>query len=102
MATNMRNDLAAQAKLANGLTVFAALLRRGGRRQFNAVHTKVVQSFSDADLGLRVEESVGKLLTFTERRLNNLKVGYVAQKVAVARSTKGLHIVLRLICHPRS
>lgn len=57
----MRNDLGLQTKLANGFAVLAALLRGGRRGELNAIDTKVVQSFGNLDLRLRVEEGIRKL-----------------------------------------
>ena len=62
VAADVRDDLCLQTELADCLAVAAALLGRCGRRQLDAVDTKVVKRLGNTDLGLGVEERVGELL----------------------------------------
>jgi hypothetical protein len=50
----------------------------------HVVNTKVIESLSDLNLLLEVEESIGKLLTLTQGRLNNLEAGDIAQEICDA------------------
>lgn len=47
----------------------------------HVVDTKVIQSFGNLNLLLRIEEGVGKLFTFTKGTLNDLKTRDIAQEV---------------------
>jgi len=46
------------------------------------IHTKIIQSLSNLNLLLGIKESVGKLLSLSQRTLNDLEIRDVAQEVA--------------------
>jgi hypothetical protein len=50
----------------------------------HVVHTEVIESPGDLDLLLGIEESVGKLLTLTQSRLDDLEAGDVAEEIGDA------------------
>lgn len=103
-ATSYRTYLSLQAELANCLTVSAGLLRSTGGSELDllqtsqpliiiimpifpmthVVHTELIESLGDLDLLLGVEEGIGKLLTLTQSRLDDLETGNVAQEIGDA------------------
>ena len=50
----------------------------------HVVHTEVIEGLGDLDLLLGVEESVGKLLTLTQSRFNDLETRDIAQEIGDA------------------
>jgi hypothetical protein len=46
------------------------------------VNTEIIQSLSNFNLLLSVEEGVGKLFALSQRTLNDLEIRYIAQKIA--------------------
>ena len=50
----------------------------------HVVDTKLVEGLGDLNLLLGVKESVGELLTLTERTLDDLEAGDIAEKVGHA------------------
>lgn len=52
------------------------------RRVTHIVGAKFVKGLCDLNLLLGVEESIGKLLSFSERAFNDLETGDIAEKVA--------------------
>ena len=65
VAANVGEDLGLEAELANGFAVLARLLRCCGACELNVIDTKVVKRLGDLDLGLRVEEGIGKLFALS-------------------------------------
>jgi hypothetical protein len=84
VASDVCDDLGLEAKFADGLTVLSRLLRSGRRGELDAIDTKIVKRLGDLDLGLSVEEGIGKLLALSECRLDNLEVGDIAQEVRIS------------------
>lgn len=70
MAADVSENFGFEPELAYGFAILPRLLRGGWGRQLDVVHAKVVQGFGDSDLGLRVEESVRKLLALAKGRLD--------------------------------
>src|SRR3569833_616674 len=70
VAANMSQDLGLEAELADSLAVLSRLLRGGGGRELDVVDTEIIESLGDLDLGLGIEEGVGKLLALAERGLD--------------------------------
>lgn len=70
-----------EAQLADGLAVQSRLLRSSWRGQLDAVDAEVVEGLCDLELRLTVEEGSSKLLTLSQRRLNDLEVGDVGEQV---------------------
>ena len=81
VTSHVCEDLGLQSELADSLAVQSRLLRSGRRCEFDVVDTKLVEELGDLDLGLGVEEGIGKLLTLTEGRLDDLEVANIAQVV---------------------
>ncbi len=62
VASNVSQDFGIQAKIADGLTVPSRLIGGCWRRELDILDAKLVKGFGDGDLGLSVEEGIGKLL----------------------------------------
>ena len=74
VTAHMCQNLGLEAELGYRFTILSALLTRGGRCELDVVHAKLIQSLGNLDLGLGVEEGGGKLLPFSQCRLDNLEV----------------------------
>ena len=86
MAADVREDLGAQAELADGLAVRARLLARGGRRELDVLDAERVERLGYCDLGLGVEESVSELLAlclFARIQRESFKTQWVCAYLAV-------------------
>ncbi|KAH3676951.1 hypothetical protein OGATHE_001441 [Ogataea polymorpha] len=73
MTSDVSQNLSLKPKFTNGLAIDSTLLGGNRRGQFNVVDTKVIQSLGDFNLFFCAEEGVGKLLTFSQGRLNQLE-----------------------------
>jgi hypothetical protein len=62
MATDVRENLGLEAELADRLAIESRLLRGGGRCEFDVLDTKCIECLGNCNLGLGVEEGIGKLL----------------------------------------
>lgn len=47
----------------------------------HVVHTKLIKSFGNFDLLLCIKKGIGELFTFSQRALNNLEAGDIAQEI---------------------
>ena len=74
VAANVSQDLSLETQLADSLAIKTRLLGSTRRSELDAVDAELIQSLSDFDLGLGVEVGIGKLLSLTQRRLNDLEV----------------------------
>lgn len=70
VAADVSQDLGLEAELADGLAILAGLLRGSRRGKLDIIDAKVIESPGDLNLGLGVEEGIGKLLSLTEGRLD--------------------------------
>lgn len=93
----MSQDLGLEAQLADSLAVEPRLLGGSGRRQLDVVNAEFVEGLGNADLGLGVEEGIGKLLALTERRLDQLEARDIGQKVADGLVGVGVPRGVRLV-----
>src|ERR1700760_3986886 len=73
VTTDMCEDLGFETQAANLDTVKTALLRGGRIGEFNVINTKVIEGSSNFNLGIGVEEGIGKLFSFTKSRFDNLE-----------------------------
>lgn len=77
----MRQNLSLETELGYSFAVLTRLFRCCRRCEFDIVDAKLVQRLGNFDLGLGIEECVRKLFALSQRRLNDLEVGDVAQEV---------------------
>lgn len=70
VAADVSQDLGLEAELADGLAILAGLLRGSWRGKLDIVDAEVIESLGNLDLGLGIEEGIGKLFTLTEGRLD--------------------------------
>lgn len=81
MATDVGEDLGAQTELADGLAVSPRLLRGSGGGELDVLDTEGVQSLGNRDLGLGVEEGIGKLFALSQCALDDVEIGDVGNQV---------------------
>lgn len=81
VATDVGEDLGLESELADSHEVEPGLLggSRGG--DLDVVDTKVIESLGNLNLLCSVEEGIRELLTLSQRRLDDLEVGDIRQKV---------------------
>ena len=70
VAANVGQDLGLEAELADGLTIHPRLLGGGRGGELDVVDTELVESPGNLDLGLGIEEGIGKLLALTKGGLD--------------------------------
>ena len=61
MTTDVGEDLGTETKLADGLAVETRLFRSSGGGELDVLDTEGIESVSNSDLSLGVEESIGEL-----------------------------------------
>ena len=88
MASQSLRDCSDAAGLVSsiyGLTSSAMASQRPRRPTLGVphiVHAEIVKRFGNLNLLLRIKKGIGKLLSFSQRRFDDLEVRYVAEKVA--------------------
>jgi hypothetical protein len=71
VAADVGEDLGLEAELTDRLAVRARLLGCGGGGEFKVLDAERVERLGDGDLGVGVEECVGKLLALCIRSSEN-------------------------------
>ncbi|KAH3671919.1 hypothetical protein OGAPHI_000105 [Ogataea philodendri] len=73
VTSDMGQNLGFQSQLANRLAISPTLFRGDRRGQLDVVHSKIIQSLGNLYFLLGGEKGVGKLLTFSQSRFNQLE-----------------------------